>query len=248
MTQTRRPNTQRKYLEAIYPVFQHFALEDQRTYYEQAVRKYRKSGEQVNRLRAAFALFAGIASALIALVVAGYLAPSSFANGGLCAALPQDGALIQAVSETLPASDAVRPTYCRMLEVGIAVLTIIAIVAPAIGAGLTTLSDLYQWDRLASIYESAMENLEVADAQSPLPEMDEIEFKASLRAYAESALAVMRDETAQWGQVAQPPQQVEQFIEEERQKAALVNGSADDLVPGRRVDPPTSSDAGTLTP
>lgn len=247
MTQTRRPNSQRKYLEAIYPVFQHFALEDQRAYYEQSVRKYRKSGEQVNRLRAAFALFAGLASALIALIVAAYLAPGSFANSGICAALPQDGAMIQAVDAALTTAEAVRPDYCRMLEVGIAVLTIVAIVAPAVGAALTTLSDLYQWDRLASIYESALENLEVADAQSPLSEMDEIEFKASLRAYAESALSVMRDETAQWGQVAQPPQQVEQFIEEERQKAALVNGSADDLVPGRRADTPTS-EGGTLAP
>ncbi len=246
MTQTRPPSAQRKYLETVYPIFQHFALADQRTYYEQAVRKYRKSGEQVNRLRALFALSAGLASALIALIVGVYLAPGALANGGVCAGLPQAGAFIQAGPETMLGPETVRPAYCRMLEIGIAVLTVTAIVAPAIGAALTTLSDLYQWDRLASIYESALENIEVADSQSPLPEMDEIEYKASLRAYAEAALSVMRDETAQWGQVAQPPQQVEQFIAEERLKAAEVNGSADDLVPGRRVEPP--ADPGTLTP
>lgn len=239
MTQPRTPNTQpaqpsaqRKYLETIYPIFQQFALADQRSYYDQAVRKFRKSGEQVNRLRAAFALSAGLASAMIALIVAAYLAPGSFSNGGVCAGLPQPGAIIQAAPETMLGPETVRPTYCRTLEIGILVLTLVAIVAPAIGAALTTMSDLYQWDRLAQIYESALENLEVADSQSPLPEMDDIEYKASMRAYAESALAVMRDETAQWGQVAQPPQQVEQFIEEERRKAALVNGSADDLILG----------------
>lgn len=247
MTQTRQTSGQRKYLEAIYHVFQHFALEDQRTYYEQAVRKFRRAGEQVNRLRALFALSAGLASALIALVVAAYLAPAAFANGGECAALPQAGALIQQAPEVALSPDRVRPMYCRALEIGIAVLTIVAIVAPAIGAALTTLSDLYQWDRLSSIYETALENLEVADSQSPLSEMDEIEYKASLRAYAEAALAVMRDETAQWGQAAQPLQQVDQFIEEERRKAAEVSGSADDLVPGRRAVPPPSSDD-PLTP
>lgn len=240
-----------KYLEAAYRVFQRFALEDQRAYYQSAVTRFRKAAEQVNRYRALFALVTGIASALAGLLVAGYLTPGSFANNGECAALSAPNAMIQEepdpveeVQGIAPLLDArERPYYCRTLESAIVILTILAIVAPAISAAFTTLADLYQWDRLVSTFESALENLEVADAQSPLPQMTEIEYKASLRAYAEGALAVMRDETAQWGQIAQPPQQLEKFLEEERLKAERSGGSADGLVPNRRSPTPPAPDS-----
>ena len=92
-------------------------------------------------------------------------------------------------------------------------------VAPAVGGAFTTLAGLYQWDRSANIYESALESLEVADSQSPLDDMDTLTYRAALRAYVENTLQVMSDESAQWGQSVRPPAQLEQFLSEEREKA-----------------------------
>ena len=99
------------------------------------------------------------------------------------------------------------------------VLMLVAVVAPAIGGAFTTLAGLYQWDRSANIYESALESLEVADSQSPLDDMDTLTYRAALRAYVENTLQVMSDESAQWGQSVRPPAQLEQFMNEEREKA-----------------------------
>ena len=90
---------------------------------------------------------------------------------------------------------------------------------PDIGSAFTTLADLYQWDRMIALYESALENLDVADAQSPLDEMNDDIYRAAFLTYAEGTLEVMNDETAQWGQLTKPPQQLVQFVEEQEQKA-----------------------------
>lgn len=241
---------ERRNLEAAYRVFQRFALEDQRAYYEQAVRRYRKAAEQVNRIRAALSLLTGIAAALAGLLMVAFLVSGAFANGGECARLASSDALVQGVptaGDTPSGAEAARPGYCGVLEAVVISLTVVSIVAPAIGAGFTTLADLYQWDRLVSIYDTALENLEVADAESPYDDMTDLEYKASLRAYAEGALGIMRDEAAQWGLTARAPQQLEKFLDEEREKARRLGGSADDLIPGRTqppVEPPATPSGG----
>ncbi len=237
-----------KTMDALYRVFQMFALEDQRKYYHSSVRRYRKAADQVNHYRAIFALIAGLASAAAGLIV-GVSATAancrldfvsaSTASQTAPALTAEPAAIAPAdTSGTAPgAAETGTPAWCFNTRALVFALVILAIVAPAIAAAFGTLSDIYQWDRLINVYESALENLEVADAQSPLPEMEELVYRASLRAYAEGTLSVMRDETAQWGQLPKPPERLETFINEERQKAAQFQGSADDL----NVDHPTAA-------
>jgi hypothetical protein len=104
-------------------------------------------------------------------------------------------------------------------------LAVAAIVLPALGAAFSTLADLYQWDKLTSIYDSALENLEVADSLSPVDSIpDDTVYETALRAYAEGTLAVMSDETAQWGQSIRTPAQLNQFVEQERRRVARLQG------------------------
>ena len=106
-------------------------------------------------------------------------------------------------------------------------------VAPAIGGAFTTLASLYQWDRSASVYESALENLEVADSQSPLDDMDTLTYRAALRAYVENTLQVMSDESAQWGQSVRVPAQLEQFPERGAREGPARHGTPESLGTGR---------------
>lgn len=124
------------------------------------------------------------------------------------------------VNEALDALANIDPAQCESVQGVVNILMILAVVTPAIGGAFTTLASLYQWDRTVNIYEGALENLEVADSQSPLDDMDDLTYKAALRAYVENTLRVMAEETAQWGQAVRTPPQLEAFIEEERQKAA----------------------------
>jgi hypothetical protein len=187
----------RKEMEALYKMFDQFALEDQRRFYDSAVSKYRKSAMQVNTYRALFSLLTGLASAL-----AGVLVATAIPAGG-CA--PGDA-------------------WCSILSYLVILLLILSVVAPAIGGAFGTLADLYQWDRLVTVYSNALENIEVADARSPDPEMEDMKYRAALIAYADGTLSVMRDESAQWGQLIRTPPQLEKFLEAEEEKAAKASG------------------------
>ena len=127
-----------------------------------------------------------------------------------------DNAAVQAAVKDL--AD-INSSNCDAIQSVVNILMILAVVTPAIGGAFTTLASLYQWDRTVNIYEGALENLEVADSQSPMDEMDDLTYKAALRAYIENTLRVMAEETAQWGQSVRTPPQLEKFIEEERAKA-----------------------------
>ena len=124
------------------------------------------------------------------------------------------------VQEALADLANIDETQCNTVQSVVNLLMILAVVTPAVGGAFTTLASLYQWDRTVNIYEGALENLEVADSQSPLDDMDGLTYKASLRAYVENTLQVMSEETAQWGQSVRTPPELEKFVEEERQKAA----------------------------
>lgn len=176
----------RKQAEALYQLFTEFALEDQRRYYRATIAKCRAAAQQVNTLRATFALLTGLASALAGLLVA--------------------------TSANSPAA--------QTLTIA---LVIVAVIAPVIGGAFGTLADLYQWDRLVTVYEGALANIEVADALSPDAEEPDDHYNAALQAYAEGTLSIMRDESAQWGQLIRPPRQIQEFLEAAEKRVNTVN-------------------------
>lgn len=196
------PVDERKYNEAVYRLFEYFGLKDQRDYYVHRVKQNRAAASQVNRLRAFFSFLAGMSSALAGLIVVTW-----FPTGLDCAA-----------------SDGV--SYCNLLVFVVSALVIVSVVAPAIGAAFTTLADLFQWDRLVDVYTGARENINVADALSPLAEMPDDVYKIALQAFAQGTLSVMNDEQAQWGQLIRTPQPLEKFIEESQRKASEATSSS----------------------
>lgn len=211
----------REYMEALHKVFQHFALEDQRSYYKRTIKKHREAARQVNKLRALFSFITGMASALVGFIVLGWLSQGSFANGGICYTLTTPEVVIAAEQNQWTELDVARLNlYCDSIRSIVNFLLITAIVAPAVGAAFTTLADLYQWDKLLTIYEVAVENIEVADALSPnpkIPEEEDTTYRAALRAFAEGTLQVMRDETAQWGQLVRTPEQLQKYADLEKE-------------------------------
>ncbi len=250
-------NIKREHMRAVYEIFQKFALEDQRRYWQATTRKYRTAVGQVNFIVALFSFLTGFSAALAGLLVSAYLVDGSFANGGACAnlegsrnlvttlrnigvideseALQAQEALDADGSTAVIANDAVQAalasmanssaTNCGFIAGLVNFLMILAVVTPAVGGAFTTLASLYQWDRTVNIYDGALENLEVADSQSPLDDMDDLTYKAALRAYVENTLRVMAEETAQWGQSVRTPPELKTFVEEEQRKAARASRS-----------------------
>jgi hypothetical protein len=259
----------RKHMEALYEVFRVAALEDQKLYYQRTVERNRTAASQVNRWRAFFALLTGLSSALAGLIVAYAVAGNEFGRCDLAALTaisaqsspalvqPTPEATLSPEEEEAIAAGTGTPIFnCDLVNIAVPLLVIVAVVAPALGGAFTTLADLYQWDRLTTVYDVAAENLEVADAQSPLPSMeDDLVYRAALRAYAEGTLAVMRDETAQWGQLINTPRALEAFIVQERAKAEAASASATNPTPdtGQPTTPPPAppeapgGDGGTPT-
>jgi cellulose biosynthesis protein BcsQ len=105
----------------------------------------------------------------------------------------------------------------------IRILGVLIVAAPVLAVVFNTLADLYQWDRLLNIYDGALENLEVADALSPTDDLDHVNYQASLNAHVEGTLSVMRDESAQYGQLIKTPARIERFTERELERAALAS-------------------------
>lgn len=194
----------RQEMEARYRIFDRFALKDQKAYYEGTATKYRLAARQVNKLRALSALGTGLFAA-----GTGFIVQSTFVTGGRCA-IPE-------------AAD----PDCGTIQIIINVLMVLAVVMPALGAFFGTLADLYQWDRLVEIYDTALKNVEVTDAHSPDPEMDDKVYSDYLRVYAEGTLSVMQDETAQWGQSARAPDQINAFLIQQGRLAHQYGGNAD---------------------
>jgi hypothetical protein len=126
----------------------------------------------------------------------------------------------------------------------VTIFAVLAVVLPAIGAVFNSLADLYQWDKLSSIYQSALENLEVADSLSPVDEIQEDQtYRGAARSFAEGAISVMRDETAQWGQSIRTPEELQAFVEKELEIAESLSpgfgDSDDDKIP--KLPPPNTS-------
>jgi hypothetical protein len=207
----------REDMKARYQMFDHFALQDQRNYYKSSVERHQQAARQVNRYRATFAFLTGLCAATAGLVVqAGYIGNTACARAETAAQTTESQVLSQAADlfQCNPA-----------LGVAVSILSIMAVVFPVMGALFSTLADLYQWDRLITIYGAALQNIEVADAQSPSDEIeDDLVYRAALNAYAEGTLSVMSDETAQWGQSIRTPPQLDTFIAREQSRAAKISG------------------------
>lgn len=186
----------RQDLETRYEIFQQFALEDQRSYYKSTARRYRTAASQVNFIRALLALLTGVASAMATLFIS--------------------------ANPTCAATDA--PPECGGLITFTSILAILSIILPALAALFGTLADLYQWDRLVKIYDEAILNIEVADAQSPDAEIDdEVKYRAAYMTYTEGTLLVMNDESSQWGQAIRTPAQVEAYLVKAQLRAQQVS-------------------------
>ena len=111
-------------------------------------------------------------------------------------------------------------SYTQSMSFFVGMLAFLSVILPAFGSAFSTLADLYQWDKLISIYDTALLNMEEADALSPNRRIeDDVEYRASMHAFAEGALQVMSDETAQWGQSVRTPRQVEAYIKAEKERS-----------------------------
>lgn len=229
------PNLNRKDLEARYLMFQTFALDDQRNYYDRTIEKHERAATEVNRIRATISLLTGITAAIAGLLTAIY-----FTSNSSCVGFADVNTTVENVG------------FCRSLKWFIDVNIVLSVALPALGGFFSTLADLYQWDKQIALYKTANENIEVADARSPLPEMDDEFYRASVKAYAEGTLQVMSDETAQWGQSIRTPRSIESFVEEARLRALEVSDpqvSPDSLAGAarQRADRTEASDTATDT-
>jgi hypothetical protein len=181
-TRTLTPQ-ERELLRAKYILFNRYALEDQRAYYNRTLEKNRKSASQVNFIRASFAL--------LTIVVAGiatYIVQTRFVND-----------ICSTDLNTLQGD-------CLIWRNIVNLLLLLSIVFPALGAFFNMLADLFQWDRLVQIYDEAVKSLEIPDALSPDDEMPDDVYRASLELFASTTLGVMRDESGQWGQLIGTPE------------------------------------------
>lgn len=219
------PNLTRKDLEARYVMFQDFALKDQRGYYAATIKKHRQASQQVNQLRATIALLTGVAAASVGLIAA--------MNFNVC---PPD---------FIPNPQTIVPTAgCEWWKLTINFAIILATGLPAFAAFFNMLADLYQWDKLIAIYDAAQENIEVADAHSPIDSMGLKEYRASLQAYAQGTLDVMSDETAQWGQSIRTPKGMQEYLDEAQEKVGRAqtdftnqHGGGSGAIDGTRSEP-----------
>ena len=207
------PINERKYNEALNVLFEYFALKDQRDFYIHRVKQNRTAASQVNRLRAFFSFLAGVASAMAGLIVV-----TSFPQGMDC-------------------SVAADVNSCNLSLFIVSALVVVSVVSPAIGAAFTTLADLFQWDRQVDVYNAALNNINKADALSPLAEMPDDIYKLSLQAFTLGTLSVMNDEQAQWGQLIRTPQSLEKFIEDSKRRSDQTIAAAGGAAPSEETNP-----------
>lgn len=213
-------------LQLRYEVFQKFALEDQGTYYRRQRNRSIQAERGVNRIRATIALFTGIAAAIAATLGQAY-----FVQGAACHNFSTTVAIAEAATSDV---------NCVFYQQAITIMIILSIALPSVGGFFSSLADLYQWERLSTVYETANRNLVYADALSPDQEEPYEEFFTSYQAYVEGALQVMSDETKQWGQSIRKPEKTEQFIEEMRDRAERISQT---FVKEASENDPNSSDS-----
>lgn len=205
-------------LQIRYEVFQRYALEDQATYYRREIQRHNRAAKEINFSRATVSLIIGTSAAVAAVIGQTFLA--------------KDMACFN--NRELPLAELNLPEWCGTVNFSIIVLIIISIALPALGAFFSSLADLYQWERLRTIYDKAIRNLSYADALSPDDDEDFTGYFTSFHAYVGGALQVMSDETKQWGQSIREPEKTQEFVDEMRLLAEKVSGDIDNM--GTDVD------------
>ena len=188
MTDTDPKPAERTNSEARYDVFQRFIFEDQRDYYVNKVRRNQRAAGQVNNWHALFALLAGSSSALAALLLAIGIKP------------PAETCTVVLLGWNCD-------TWSHILVA----LPFLSVVFPALAAAFGTLADLYQWDRLESIYEATGKSLKKVHASAPRHHTADADYQTWVETYAMSVLAVMSAEATQWGQEIKTPEALEKF-------------------------------------
>jgi hypothetical protein len=202
MTKSNHKSYARYNAEALNLLFSERAFEDQEEYYAQRTRRNNLAAKQVTSLRATLAFFAGLSSAAATLLF-------TFKESSGCPRFVE----IQ-LGKVTP------DPGCAVLNALLVALPIFCIVFPALGAAFHTLSDLFQWERLGTVYGTAMANLKSAGAKAPLPRMSNSAYDRLLEIYALNTLAVMRDEATQWGQLIKAPEATTSFIAGAEERAA----------------------------
>lgn len=169
--------------EARYVIFDTFVVNDARQYYRTVLEEARRAASQVNRLRAAFGFLGGLGAAVIGLIVQSTPAIVCPASGD--------------------------NVFCTASPI-VALLTASVIIFPMLSIFLSLLPLIFEWDERIQVYETALENLEVADAVSPIAEMKDIEYSAAVRAFTQGTLDVMHDEAVIYGDSAFSPENIDQ--------------------------------------
>jgi hypothetical protein len=108
-------------------------------------------------------------------------------------------------------------------ETLIGFLILIAVISPGLGAAFNSLGSLFQWERLTTIYEDALENIYLADALSPMPEIkNDQDYYNHLMAFIDATLQVMSDETGQFGDLIKSSAQINQFLDKSKKRASEI--------------------------
>lgn len=95
----------------------------------------------------------------------------------------------------------------------------IAVLAPAAATAFASYASLFDYERMITIYEKALDNIYLADALSPLPDMSDAEYYMYLQAFADATLDIMFEETAQFGNLVRSSQQIDDFLQKSRERA-----------------------------
>lgn len=123
----------------------------------------------------------------------------------------------------------------------ISLLVVVAVITPALGAAFASLHSLFQWERLATVYRDALQNLYLADALSPVDEItDDEEYYTHFTAFVDATLEVMHEETGQFGNLIKSPEQTNEFLRRAQERARQVQYQATLL--GQPIDPDAPSD------
>jgi hypothetical protein len=84
----------REHMYALYSLFDHFVVHDQRALYQRFLATSYRAVNQINTIRAFSALLTGFLAAMAGLLVSAYLVEGSFANQGACATLLSSRTLV----------------------------------------------------------------------------------------------------------------------------------------------------------
>ncbi|MBK8024700.1 MAG: DUF4231 domain-containing protein [Chloroflexi bacterium] len=153
-------------------IFYEFMLNDTRSFYHSKIRSYRQAARECG-LIGAFALLVGS----IATAAAAILSPNA-PDLATCGDL-----------------------LCQLHASISPLLVLVTLMSAGIAIFFFMLPLLQQWERRIVTFETSLENLEVADAYSPVPQMDDRAFRLELETFAENALRTMEEEAAQFGQI-----------------------------------------------